>query len=508
MRSRLKNLMCGKWLRSGWPAPTQEGKTMWKKLIFVLVIVCVFMPRLSDGQEAKAVLADVAKAMGDVKSLQYTANGSVFTVGQNLSPGIPWVRYNAKSYTRTINYDTVSMREELVRTQGEQPPRGAVFVIGEQRQIQAVSGTHAWNQAGETITPRPYDVADRQYHIWITPHGVIKAAAAHNATVQTRTEGGKRLTTIAFVVPGKLKVNALVNERNLIEKVDSWDTNPVVGDMLTETTYADYKDFGGAQFPTKITQKQGGFPTLDLTVSEVKPNAPADIQVPDNVRQASGRVETDKVAEGVWYLTGGSHHSVLVEMQDHLVVIEGPQNDARATEVIAEVKKIVPNKPIKYVVNSHHHFDHSGGLAAFVAEGATVITHDVNKAFFEQSLTAPRTVQPDKLAQSGKKATVEGMQDKRVLSDGTRTVELYHIQGTIHDDGIIMAYLPKEKLLVEADVYTPAAPNTAPPAQPNPLHVNLYDNIERLKLTVDQLLPLHGRKVPLAELQKWIGKTS
>jgi glyoxylase-like metal-dependent hydrolase (beta-lactamase superfamily II) len=160
------------------------------------------------------------------------------------------------------------------------------------------------------------------------------------------------------------------------------------------------------------------------------------------------------------------------------------------------------------VVNSHHHFDHAGGLGAFVAEGATVITHEVNKAFFEQSLAAPRTVQPDRLAQSGKKAKVEGMQDKYTLSDGTRTVELYLIQGTIHDHGLIMAYLPKEKLLVEADVYTPAAPNAPPPAQPNPLNVNLYDNIERLKLTVDQILPLHGRKIPLAELQKWIGKTS
>jgi glyoxylase-like metal-dependent hydrolase (beta-lactamase superfamily II) len=172
------------------------------------------------------------------------------------------------------------------------------------------------------------------------------------------------------------------------------------------------------------------------------------------------------------------------------------------------VKKTVPTKPIKYVVNTHHHFDHAGGLGPFVAEGATIITHDVNKGFFEQSLTAPRTVQPDKLAQSGKKATVEGMQDKRVLSDGTRTMELYLIQGSTHHDGLIMAYLPKEKLLVEADAYTPGAPNASPPAQPNPFSVNLYENIERLKLAVDQILPLHGRKVPLAELQKWIGKTS
>ena len=211
------------------------------------------------------------------------------------------------------------------------------------------------------------------------------------------------MTVISFAVPGQLKVKAFVNDRNLVEKVASWNTNPVLGDVLTETNYADYKDLAASQFPTRITQTQGGFPTLELTVSEVKPNAPADIHVPENVRQASVKVTADKVADGVWYLTGGTHHSVLIEMSDHLVVIEGPQDDVRAAAVIAEVKKLVPNKPIKYVVNTHHHFDHAGGLGAFAAEGATIITHDVNKTFLEQSLAAPRTIQPDKLAQSGKR---------------------------------------------------------------------------------------------------------
>jgi len=481
---------------------------MWKKLLFVLVVFGLIMPRLSAGQDAKTVLAGVAKTMGDVKSLQYTGSGSIFAFGQSPAPGAPWPRYNAKSFTRTINYDTVSMRDDIIRTQGDQSPRSAVFVIGEQRQLLMVSGTHAWNQVGEAFNPALAAVDDRLHQLWITPHGVIKAAMAHNATAQARTEGGKKLTAISFVVPGKLKVNALVNEGNLVEKVESWVTNPVVGDVLTETTYTDYKAFDGVQFPTKITQKQGGFPSLELTVSDAKPNAPVDIKVPDNVSQATVQVKTEKPAEGVWYLIGGTHHSVLIEMKDHLVVIEGPQNDARATAVIAEVKKLVPNKPIKYVVNSHHHFDHAGGLGPFVAEGATIITHDVNKAFFEQSLAAPRTVNPDKLAQSGKKATVEGIKDKRVLSDDTRTVELYHIQGNPHHDGLIMAYLPKEKLLVEADAYTPAPLNTPPPAQPNPFSVNLYDNIERLKLAVDKILPLHGRIVPLDELRKAIGKTS
>jgi glyoxylase-like metal-dependent hydrolase (beta-lactamase superfamily II) len=481
---------------------------MWKNPLLALVAF-VIAPHLGYGQEAKTELDTVSKAMGEAKSLQYSGSGAFFSLGQSFAPGEPWPRFGLKSYTRTIDYETPAMRDEVVRADGDPVARGGGLPIpGGQRLTTAVSGTLAWGQLGEgPVNPAPAAVGDRLHQLWITPHGLIKAALKYNATVQMQEEGGKK-PMISFTVPGQFKIKAVVNDKNLVEKVESWNTNPVLGDMLTETVYTDYKDFGGVRFPTKITQKQGGFPTLDLTISEVTANPPANIQPPDNVRQASIKVQADKVADGVWYLTGGTHHSVLVEMGDHLVVIEGPQDDARATAVIAEVKNLVPNKPIKYVINTHHHFDHAGGLGAFAAEGATIITHDSNKAFLEQSLAAPRTIQPDKLTQSGKKPIVKGMQDKRVLSDTMHIVELYRIQGTTHADGLIMAYLPKEKLLVEVDVYTPPPPNTAPPAQPNPASVNLYDNIERLNLAIDQILPLHGRKVPLAELQKWIGKAS
>ena len=337
---------------------------------------------------------------------------------------------------------------------------------------------------------------------------MIKAAQAHNASVQSRTEGDKKLTTVAFTVPGRFKVSANVNDRNLVEKVESWSTNPVLGDMLVETTYADYQDFSGVKFPTKITQKAGGFPSLDLTVNTVQPNAAVDIQVPDNVRQAAVRAQAEQKADGIWYLAGGTHHSVLVEMKDYMVVVEGPQKDERAVAVIAEGKKLTPNKPIKYVVNSHHHFDHAGGLGPFVAEGAAIITHAVNKPLLEQALAAPRTVNPDKLAQSGKNATIETLTDKSVLQDGTRTLELHHVKDNAHHDGLIMVYPPKEKLLIEADAYTPPAPNAPYPAQANPFSVNLVENIERLQLSVDQILPLHGRVVPYAELLRAIGRSS
>jgi glyoxylase-like metal-dependent hydrolase (beta-lactamase superfamily II) len=243
-------------------------------------------------------------------------------------------------------------------------------------------------------------------------------------------------------------------------------------------------------------------------VTDVQPNAAVNIPIPDPVLQTPApyaRVTSQMVADGVWYLTGGSHHSVVIEMKDHLIVVESPINDDRAAAVLGEVKKL-SSKPIKYVIASHHHFDHAGGLRAFAAEGVTVIAHDANKAFLEKTLAAPATVNPDRLAKSGKKGTVEGVGARRTLTDGTRTVDIHHITDNVHHGGLIMVHLPKEKFLSEADVYTPPAPNAPPAASVNPSWVSLADNIKRLNLTVDQILPLHGRMVPLAELHKGIGR--
>jgi hypothetical protein len=152
--------------------------------------------------------------------------------------------------------------------------------------------------------------------------------------------------------------------------------------MKVVTYYGPYRDFAGVKFPAKIIQYQDGHPSLDLTVTAVRANPSIDMQVPENVRTNPTPVKTEKVADGVWYITGGSHHSVLIEMKDYLVVVEGPQGDQRSMAVIAEVKKLVPNKPIKYLVNSHHHFDHSGGVRAYAAEGATIVTHELNRPLY------------------------------------------------------------------------------------------------------------------------------
>jgi glyoxylase-like metal-dependent hydrolase (beta-lactamase superfamily II) len=391
----------------------------------------------------------------------------------------------------------------MVRTRALEPPKGGgPYVRGEHKAVAFLSGDHAWNLAGDAAAPAPVALAERQFQLWSTPHGVIRAAMAGKGTIQGRT--------ITFGAPGRFKAMATLDAANLIERVDGTVANPVLGDMAITVSYADYRDFGGVKFPTKIRQTVGGLPALELTVTEVKPNTAADIPVPDSVRQAGNpyaKVTTQKAADGVWYLTGGSHHSVVIEMKDHLIVVEGPLNDDRALAVVKEARVLVPNKPIKYLIVSHHHFDHSGGVRAFAGEGATLITHDASRPYFEKIVAAPATVSPDHLAKSGKKAAVEGVRDRRVLSDGTRSVEIRQIKGIQHADDMLMVYLPKEKLLIEADAYTPPAPNAAPMSPPSPFSVSLAENVKNQGLAVDQILPLHGRMVPAAELYKAAGVT-
>jgi glyoxylase-like metal-dependent hydrolase (beta-lactamase superfamily II) len=476
-----------------------------RKMVALIAAVILLVPLAVSAQDGKTSLDAVAKAMGaaNLKSFELMGNGMAYAVGQSEAPGAPWPRFHIKSIKRTVNYDTASMRDEIVQMRVLDPPRGGgAFVRGDQNLNFAVSGEHAWNTTGETAVPVPLAATDRQFQLWATPHGVVKAAMANKGTLEGRT--------ISFTVPGKFKVKATVNDKNLVTKVEALVANPVVGDLPVEIAYSTYQDFGnGIMFPRVIEQSAGGYPSLALTVDSFKPNTPVDIKTPDNVRQAPNiyaKVTSEKVADGLWYLTGTTHHSVVIEMKDHVILVEAPQNEERTVAVIAEARKLVPNKPVRYLINSHHHYDHSGGVRAAAADGLTVVTSEVNRPFFEWALTAPATANPDRLANAKRKVTVEGVGDKKVMTDGTRTVEIHQITEIYHHDGMLMVYLPKEKVLIQADAFSPVAPNAKYPTPPNPFSVALANNITRLKLAVDQHLPLHGRIVPMAELNKAIGK--
>jgi glyoxylase-like metal-dependent hydrolase (beta-lactamase superfamily II) len=218
-------------------------------------------------------------------------------------------------------------------------------------------------------------------------------------------------------------------------------------------------------------------------------------------------VDVQKIAEGIFYLTGGSHHSVAVEFRDFVALIEAPQNDDRAVAVIETVGKTIPNKPIRHVVNTHHHFDHAGGLRAAVAAGLPIAMQAASKSYFERIWATPHTLNPDRLSRSPRKPVIEAVTDRRVITDGRQTLELHKLQGSQHADTMLIAYLPAAKLLVEADVYTPA-PAGAPAGPPSREAANLVENLARLNLDVQQIAPLHGRLVTIADLRAAAGRVA
>jgi glyoxylase-like metal-dependent hydrolase (beta-lactamase superfamily II) len=457
------------------------------------------------GHAQQSKLAAAAEAMGaaNLKAIAFTGSGSVFSFGQAFEPGERWPRFIQRTYNAAINYETPAMRVVQVRSQGEHPPRGggAQAVAADQRTVLAVSGKIAWQEAGNQAVPNNGAAGDRLRQLWATPHGVIKAALANAAQIEGNTA--------TFTLDGRA-FNATLNAQDLVEKVSWLSTNEVVGDYPIEIAYSDYADFGGFKFPRHIVQTEDGHPTLDITVSDVKPNAAVTIAAPENVQQAAApqlRVGVEKLADGVWYFSTPNARNWAVEFNDHIVVVEGIGSEARSLAVIEEIRKLIPGKPIRYVINTHAHYDHAGGLRTYVALGATVITHELNKPFFEKAWSRPRTIAPDSLSKAPKVASFETVGDKKVLSDGKRTIELYHMKNTSHNVANLLVYMPAEKLLFWGDGYNPPQGDDPRDTVRTPEQmIDLYRIITLNNLDVRTVAPAHGfGPKPYDNLKKAIG---
>ncbi len=514
-------------------------------------------------KDVRAVLETSLKAMGGVglKTLQYSANGWSSRIGQTYGLAEDWPHYEVADYTRTIDFDAKWSREDYTRRQGKYPLLGRPPMASE-HVTSILSGNYAWDIEDGKAVPITRLYLDgvtysdlRQLELAITPHGFLKAAlAAKDATAITLpivgasdaglSQNGRKVTVVTFTI-GKYRVNGTINDQNLVEMTDTWFPNPVYGDMDYEMRYTKYKNFGGVQFPTLLHVHQGD-PRLnpahnyyEYNVTDVKANAAvATMAVPDAVRAAAVapvKVESQKLAEGVWLIGGGTHHSVLMEVKDFAAVVEAPQNEARSLAVIEEVNRLTPNKPIKYVVNTHHHFDHAGGLRTYLSQGTTVITHESNKQYYMDIMfyPAPRELQPDRMALynpmymiSRRPAPIEtvasyaggpgGGAAKYVVSDGERVLEIFHVQDMAYEledpsyaqgntsADMLMVYLPKEKILINADLYSPPA-DGAPMPKATAAMRTLYQNMLKQKLDVARHVPIHGRVGTNDEFLKIVG---
>lgn len=472
-----------------------------------LLFVCTAAPVFA--QDAAAVIDTASKAMGTstLQSIQYSGTGSVHPTGQAEITGGPWPRFTVTKYTALLNYTVPAMRQELVRIDDMRPPRGGG----------AGGFNPATGQGG--IRPIPGDIIQNTnvdgrtevgaLNLWLTPHGFLKGAAANAATAKVSTARGKKV--VSFTAFTRYTVTGTLNEQNLVERVETKLDISFTGDTLFEGIYSDYTDVGGVKFPSRLVTRQGGFPILDITVASVTPNSPAAMEIGKAPLTAAAppapvRIQAEKIGEGVWFLNFGAPQSTLVEFKDYAVIIEGPSSDDRTLATLAEAKRLLPNKPVKYLVNTHHHADHSGGIRAYAAEGVPIITHESHKRYYEQVIfKAPHTLNPDHLARNPRAPVLETVKDKRVITDGAMTLELHLLKDHPHAEGLLVAYVPSEKMLIQADAFAPR-PGAAPLPAPSPYTINLVDNVSRLKLDVQKVAHVHGGVDSYATVVKAAGR--
>jgi glyoxylase-like metal-dependent hydrolase (beta-lactamase superfamily II) len=483
-----------------------------------LVAICLAYP-CGDAvaQDAKTVIANAQKALGDPKSITYSgsakdvafqqcgANAAQMTCQGPHNPMRP-----ITNYVRVIDLAAPASRHT-----------GATNNIGPGGSTTTAPGTFF-----AQVTPQQADLSQPwagSVEFYLTPWGFLKGAAENNATASRRGNQTVLSWSPAVKAPsGKAyTINGYVNDRNLIERVETWVGENIMGDMHIVATYSGWKDLGGAMAPAKIVQTRGGLPFFEADVTAARANptdvatlapAPAPPAGRGGGPPAGGpggppalTVTVEKLGDGLTRLTTGpgSYDSLLVEFRDYVMMLEAGQPEARSLAYIAETKKLYPNKPLRYVWNSHPHSDHTGGLPALVAEGVTIITQENNKDFFEKALNTPRTLLNDSLAKSPKKVRIETIGTKKVYSDGTRTVEFHHIYPSPHSNGLTVAFIPKEKILFQADYTLPAAGQ-----QPNDHIRALQPAIEKLNLDFETYMSVHRGNTPQtkADLWKAVGK--
>ncbi|MEO8464753.1 MAG: MBL fold metallo-hydrolase [Gammaproteobacteria bacterium] len=478
------------------------------KKILLAAVCALTLSAAALAQDAKTVIASAQAVLGNVKSITYSGSARDVAFQQCGANATALVCHGTHDpmrpitgYVRVIDLGAPTTRHT-----------GTTMNFGPGGSTTITPATFF-----QQVTAQQADVSQpwaQSLDLYITPWGFLKGAAENNATASRKSEGGKSYTMLSWSPKVKAPsgksytVNGYVNGDNLVERVETWVGETIMGDMHVVATYTDWRDFGGVMAPVEIKQTRGGWPFFEVDVTNARAN-PSDLAslasapgTPPGGPPPAGAltVTTEKLGDGLYRLTTGpgSYDSLVVEFKSYVMMLEAGQSIARGSAYVAETKKLFPTKPIRYVMVTHPHSDHTGGLPALVADGATIIAQANSKEFFERALNTPRTLLDDVLAKTPKRAKVEVVDEKRVYTDGTRTVEFYHIYPAPHSNALLIAYIPKEKIIFQGDF------SVVPGERANDHVRALVPALEKLKLTdFDRYINVHVSAAPQHKADVW-----
>ncbi len=461
-------------------------------------------------QNAASTIRDAQRALGNIDSITYNgaaryvsmqqcaANATAMTCHGTHDPMRPIM-----NYVRVIDIDGKTSRHT-----------GDTVNVGGGGSTTVSPGTYY-----EDVTPEEADLSQPwggSLEYYITPWGFLQGAAENDATAHRERFQGRDYTVLEWSPEVRAPsgasylVKGWVSPNDLVVRVETWLGNNIMGDMHIVASYRDWRDFSGVMAPAEIEQTRGGWPFFEVDVTSARANpsdlaslAPAPANQPGGFGGGGGQitVTAEELGDGLYRLTTGpgSYDSLIIEFEDHIMMLEAGQSHELMQEYIDETKRLMPGKPIRYIMNTHPHSDHTRGMPVLVAEGATIVTHANNAEFFLRALNTSRTLLDDALARNPRPATVDRVFDMKAYTDGDRTVEMYHIWPTPHSNGLLVAYIPREGILFQGDFSLPQ------PGQPGNDHIRaLVPALERAGVTdFDRYINVHAPASPQTKDMLW-----
>ena len=496
--------------------------------------------------DPEPLLAAVAAEIGEanLRCITYSGEGYNGAVGQTFenAVGVDWpLPDGLHNYTRTINWETGTSVETFDREPGLTPASwkyGIGWVGGTpsqsaRQQTHIVNGRFAWHRDGDgpAVAVRPELAEVYRLDMWLNPHGFLKAARLPGANpvalwrweqIEKGRDGNvvspEKMYVVAITMFDKYRVDATINSQNQIQRIKTTVNIPTLGDFNIEHESTNQLSFDDVKWPTAWHSHQGwddnwqfyrkstGHNAYGGNFPEVQPNVcDAAPPAPQSVAAATFETEVtvDEIADGVYRLGGGPANSYMIEFDDFVTVFEAPGDEARSLAVIEEIARLAPDKPIRWVVVSHPHFDHIGGLRTYLHIGSTIVTHMLNLEFLNHDVLSyePRTVKPDIVSMWPPTELAEGynyeaVQENYVITDDSRILRIYYVQPLAHVAGMLMAWLPEQGIAFQADLFDTHEP---PRAAQLPAMRSLYTQVERMGLDVATLAPVHGTPVPWAQ---------
>jgi glyoxylase-like metal-dependent hydrolase (beta-lactamase superfamily II) len=491
----------------------------------------------------KSTLDQVVESMGGAQALKSVTNEVVEAYGSRQSPeqgsSISVPRHLSNfSYVRTDELDGDQLHIEHDHVTTYLTPDRYEFK-------EVVNGTSGFVDGKDTVfsqretkgmfTSRA--TAELEHTRLTSPLRVIRKALANPSIVQEEQDlevNGHMFKVLVFREEGAPELRLLIDPETFLPAAARvLEDHPPIGDTVVEAQFSDYRDVSGVKYPFHVRITFDGVEAHSEDRENIAVNVsapasayeiPASFQPPaqpvvpalaelgkrstqllQNLKyltqtffyfdQSGLPITLNELAPGVVHVMGPSHHSLLVEMKDYLVLVDTPLfYPERSEATLSAIKGRYPGKPIRYIITSHFHSDHVGGIRHFVADGGvTVLAGEPSVPFYQRVFSNPHTVRPDRLALHPVPVTVEGVSTLKVLDDGVHSVQAHRIQ-SIHTNDTLIVYLPKEKILFVADLFNPGLfPATqAAPYVWGAASGGLYDEVRRLDLDVQMIAGGHG----------------